>query len=296
MTRKRDLTRLSGLLTVAAEAGQPQQTSSLPVERLRPGRGQPRREFDPQKLTQLASSIREQGVLQPLLVRPAGGEFEIIAGERRWRAAKLAELTEVPVIIRTLDDQQARQVALIENLQREDLNAVDEVDAKLELVALTLQLSPEAARKRLMQMLREGPGEQHQQLEALFEALGETWTSFAKNKLRILNWPEQILDAVRAGLPFTSGALIARAEEQHQVGLLGLAQAGASREELKAELQRLKGRKEPVLGVWSPEQVGGLGKLLASRKWQAALPSGQRQQLSAWLEKAPDFLREALKE
>lgn len=294
MTRKRDLTRLTGLLSVAAEAGQSQPTGTLPTGQLRPGSGQPRREFDTQKLQQLAASIREQGVLQPLLVRPTANGYEIIAGERRWRAAQLAELQEVPVIIRSLSDQQARQVALIENLQREDLNTVDEVDAKLELVALTLQLSPEETRRRLMQMLRETDSADEPKVTAIFEALGETWQSFAKNKLRILNWPEKVLQAVRAGLPFTSGALIARASSEQQDSLLKLAQKGASREELKAELARLKGKSKGHGMSWESEQVSDLGKLLTSRKWHTNLPHEQRQQLISWLQKAPSFLKDAL--
>ncbi|RJF75197.1 ParB/RepB/Spo0J family partition protein [Deinococcus cavernae] len=150
----------------------------MAIDLLRPGPGQPRREFDDLKLNQLARSISEQGVLQPLLVRPAGDLYEIVAGERRWRAARMANLTEVPVVVRTLSDHQARQVALIENLQREDLNTVDEVDAKLELVALALQVTPAEARRRLMQMLREPDSQQHAAVAALFEALGENLVVF----------------------------------------------------------------------------------------------------------------------
>jgi ParB family transcriptional regulator, chromosome partitioning protein len=106
----------------------------MSVDELRPGRYQPRQSLSEESLGELAASIREQGVLQPLVVRPfapAAGEpsptpYEIVAGERRWQAAKLAGLTTVPVIVRNLDDQSALAVALIENLQREDLNPVDQ--------------------------------------------------------------------------------------------------------------------------------------------------------------------------
>jgi ParB family chromosome partitioning protein len=106
--------------------------TEISIEVLQPGRYQPRRRLQEQGLSELADSIREQGVLQPLVVRPAqalaGGDskFEIVAGERRWRAARMAGLQTVPVVIRELDDQSALAVALIENLQREDLNPIDQ--------------------------------------------------------------------------------------------------------------------------------------------------------------------------
>jgi ParB family chromosome partitioning protein len=107
---------------------------AAPVEALRPGRYQPRQQLSEEALAELADSIREQGVLQPLVVRPmetsaeplAENIYEIVAGERRWRAARLAGLQTVPVIVRALDDQSALAVALIENLQREDLNPIDQ--------------------------------------------------------------------------------------------------------------------------------------------------------------------------
>lgn len=100
---------------------------SLNIEKLAPGQYQPRREMDPEALNTLADSIKSQGILQPILVRQLGsGNYEIIAGERRWRAAKLAGLTEVPVILKTLNDEEALAIGLIENIQREDLNPLEE--------------------------------------------------------------------------------------------------------------------------------------------------------------------------
>ncbi len=101
----------------------------LPVDFIIPNRRNPRHDFDPDQLQELASSIREKGVMQPLLVRPSREDpnlFELIAGERRWRAAQIANLHEVPVIIREVDDREALELAIIENVQRADLNAVDE--------------------------------------------------------------------------------------------------------------------------------------------------------------------------
>ncbi|WP_135229040.1 ParB/RepB/Spo0J family partition protein [Deinococcus fonticola] len=285
--RKRDLQGLLGQdvpdLTRPVEA-----ETLIAVERLRAGLGQPRRQFDDPKLQALAQSVREQGVLQPLLVRKVGQEFEIVAGERRWRAAQLAGLSEVPVIIRDLTDVQARQVALIENLQREDLNTLDEVDAKLELVAQTLGLSPEAARTRLMQLLREEPGAEHAALDEVFAPLGEQWTSFTRNKLKILNWPTAILDAVRGGLAYTLAQLIVPVEARHHTRLLNLAASGASRAELQAEIRKLT---TPAV---SAPQAARVARVLGSSRWLSRLSSAEQQALEQWLKKMPQVLRSAV--
>ena len=108
---------------------------SLPIDRLRPGRYQPRTRMDEGSLAELALSIREQGVMQPILVRPVeGGRFEIIAGERRWRAAQQAGLREVPALVRAVPDQSALALALIENIQREDLNPIEEAHGLKRLI------------------------------------------------------------------------------------------------------------------------------------------------------------------
>jgi len=98
----------------------------VPLERIRPCPLQPRKDFSPDALRELADSIKEQGIVQPLIVRERGGFFELIAGERRWRAAQLLNLPEVPVITREADDRSVLELALIENLQRENLNALEE--------------------------------------------------------------------------------------------------------------------------------------------------------------------------
>lgn len=102
----------------------------LPIEFLKSGRYQPRKDFDPARLQELADSISAQGIMQPILVREVEqNRYEILAGERRWRAAQLVGLHEVPVIVRDVSDQAALAIALIENLQREDLNPLEEAEA-----------------------------------------------------------------------------------------------------------------------------------------------------------------------
>jgi ParB family chromosome partitioning protein len=111
-------------------------TRTLPIEQLRPGKFQPRRNFDPEELKPLVESVREKGVLQPLLVRRVDGEegYEIIAGERRWRAAQAAKLHEVPVVVREFDDREALEVALVENVQRQDLTPLEEAEGYRRLI------------------------------------------------------------------------------------------------------------------------------------------------------------------
>jgi ParB family transcriptional regulator, chromosome partitioning protein len=101
----------------------------LRINEIEPNSGQPRKHFNDEKLAQLAESIKQHGVVQPLIVQKDGNTYKIVAGERRWRASRLAGLQNVPVIIRELSNKQVMEIALIENLQREDLNPIEEAEA-----------------------------------------------------------------------------------------------------------------------------------------------------------------------
>ncbi|WP_218312100.1 ParB/RepB/Spo0J family partition protein [Alteromonas antoniana] len=138
--KKRGLGRgLDALLATSQSSDRQQQPESnpthselskLPIEYLVPGKYQPRKDMSPEALEELASSIRSQGVIQPIVVRQLEQHrFEIIAGERRWRAAQLAQLDEVPCLVKNVPDEAAVAIALIENIQREDLNAMEEAQA-----------------------------------------------------------------------------------------------------------------------------------------------------------------------
>jgi ParB family chromosome partitioning protein len=152
--RPRGLGRgLSALIgdEIAAVKGEPaakKDLRSLPVAFLQPGRFQPRMTFDEQPLQELAASIKEKGVLSPILVRPIGQDrYEIVAGERRWRAAQLAKLHDVPVVVRELADDQALELAIIENVQRADLNAIEEGAAYEELISRFNRTQEDVARE-----------------------------------------------------------------------------------------------------------------------------------------------------
>lgn len=133
--KRRALGRGLGALIPYAPAAEPAAATTLaPVAAIAPNPLQPRRLFSEDSLQELAQSIREHGILQPLLVRRANGGFELIAGERRLRAAQLAGLETVPVTVRDVDDRALLEMALIENLQREDLNAIEQARAYRRLV------------------------------------------------------------------------------------------------------------------------------------------------------------------
>lgn len=136
--RKSGLGRgLDALLSSAGSAQREQEDSNLrriPVEQIRRGKYQPRLHIRPEALEELAASIRAQGVVQPVVVRPMGQGYELIAGERRWRAAQLAGLHEVPAVVRDIPDQAAAAMSLIENIQRENLNPIEEAGALHRLI------------------------------------------------------------------------------------------------------------------------------------------------------------------
>ena len=170
--------------TPEKETGTEHSPTLLPLSHLHANPSQPRQTFDAESLAELAASIRSQGVIQPLLVRPRRTEtatiYEIVAGERRWRAAQRAGLTEVPVYLRELSDEDALTAALIENLQREDLNPLEEAQA--------------------IQSLRERlPYSQ----EELAQRLGKSRSAVA-NSLRLLQLPRPMQDALKDGV-FTPG-------------------------------------------------------------------------------------------
>jgi ParB family chromosome partitioning protein len=223
----------------------------IPLELIHLPEQQPRRYFDPQKLEQLTQSIREHGILEPLLVRPHPedkGKYELVAGERRYRSAKAAGLGEVPVVVRQLNDQEALQVAIVENLQREDLNPIEEVEGILQILAIELKVEVSAVSSLLYRLRHSVTSSGHNvmakpessssghnvmakpessssghnvmakqlsQVEKVFQGLGMSWKSFTTNRLLLLNLPEELLLALREGkIAYTSALAIARIKDE----------------------------------------------------------------------------------
>lgn len=241
-----------------------QSTTSVQTEKIRLPQKQPRRYFDAEKLTQLVQSVKEFGILEPLLVRPlSDGEYELIAGERRLRAAREAGLTEVPIVSRELDDKQALQVTLMENLQREDLNPVEETEAVLDLLALALDvdrseivsiLHQSYNAKQRGQELNQNVLIQLEKIESLLAEIGRfNAGTFRSSRLPLLNLPADVLSALRDGkIEYTKAQAIARVKDEKQRAKL-LKQAIAknlSLTEIRTAIKELTPETEPT-----PEKV-----------------------------------------
>ena len=246
MDRPRGLGRgLSALIgdEAAAVKGEPvakKDTRSLPVAFLQPGKYQPRKTFDEQPLADLAASIKEKGVLSPILVRPLGADrYEIVAGERRWRAAQLAKLHDVPVVVREMADGEALEIAIIENVQRADLNALEEAMAYDQLMAAPFNRTQ----------------------EQVAQQVGKSRSHIA-NTVRLLNLPEQVKAWLREGT-LTAG---------HARTLLGLPDPEAAARDLiegglnvrQAE-QRSVAKKKPVKKAHKDPNIADLEARISNR-------------------------------
>jgi ParB family chromosome partitioning protein len=204
-----------------------------PIEQIRPNKNQPRKHFAADKLEELAASIRVQGIIQPLVVTQKNGFFEIIAGERRWRASQKAGLHEVPVVIREASDAVVMELALIENIQRQDLNAIEEAEAYRSLVE-QFSISQEDVARRV----------------------GKSRTAVT-NALRLLKLPEAIqhdiieerlsMGHARALLPLESPDLIEKARHE----ILHRQLSVRATEDL---VRRLKINSRPSAGRKRPQQ------------------------------------------
>jgi ParB family chromosome partitioning protein len=230
--------------------------NTIPLDQITLPTTQPRRYFDPQAMQSLVESVKSEGILQPLLVRPVGEKYEVIAGERRYRAAIEAELTQVPVTVREMTDDQAVQYALIENLQREDLNPVEQTEGLLNLLALRLECDTAEVSSKLYRMENEAKGkitrnvsgkEETETIEQVFASVGRmNWQSFVRTRLPLLKLPADILDALRAGrLEYTKAKAIAQIKDEIERKAL-LEDAIASSLSLSQIKERVKAAHPPT--------------------------------------------------
>jgi ParB family transcriptional regulator, chromosome partitioning protein len=195
MTRKALGRGLGALLSAEGTATASEETNEIAIELIDPSALQPRSVFDDRKLDELARSIRVNGVVQPVLLRRKGNRFELIAGERRWRAAAIAGLIKIPAVVRNVSDDKLLEIALIENIQREDLNPIEEARAYKKLIE-TLGLTQETVGERV--------GRDR---------------SYVTNYLRLLRLPEDLQDLLQVG----------RISTGHARALLGVDQPDTQR-------------------------------------------------------------------
>lgn len=270
MSKKSSLGLGRGLDALLAKPPQAGGTQSLRIEQIVQAGYQPRQTFEPQALAELAQSIRDKGVLQPLLVRPKGERFEIVAGERRWRAAQLAGLSEIPVVIRDLADREALEIAIVENLQREDLGPLEEARAYQALL------------------------DQGLNQEGVAQAVGKGRSTVA-NALRLLTLPAAALRALEAG-EISAGharAILAQPEGDRPWALEQIRSRQLSVRDAEA-LQRgtpvsAGGRERPAARPWRQlelnlsRSVGTRVRISGAEKGKIELSYGSQEELERLL-------------
>jgi ParB family chromosome partitioning protein len=273
----------------------------LPIEQIVTSSYQPRRYFDPSAMAALVASVKKDGILQPILVRPKEKTYEIVAGERRYRAAQEAGLRNIPVIIKSLSDEQAKEYALLENLQREDLNPVEETEGILQLLSVTLGLPTTEVRSLINQQSnrKKDPTDNFvrnpeiQKMEAVFGTLGRmSIESFRVHRLPLLKLPTDILDVLRQGkIEYTKAKEIAKLkDEDAREELLTEAIAeGLSLNQIKERLAKLKSQPEPETPKVKIRQVSQ--RLSQQKLWET--DKSKWKKIEGWLNKIDALLAEA---
>lgn len=196
-----------------------QGVQTIRLSEIEPNKNQPRRHFDEAAITALADSIRQHGLIQPILVRSTGTGYQIVAGERRWRACRMLGMSEISAIIKDFSDSETAQIALIENIQREDLNPIEEA----------------AAYKELMDKYE-------MTQEALSKAVGKSRPAIA-NAVRLLNMPEKVQELVKKGeLSAGQAKAIAAAETDDE--MIYLAEKAANGQLTVRAIEKILSKKD----------------------------------------------------
>ncbi|MBD2179369.1 ParB/RepB/Spo0J family partition protein [Pseudanabaena sp. FACHB-1998] len=212
---------------------------------------QPRRYFDPAKMVELKESISHHGILEPIIVRSVNTGYELVAGERRFRAAKELGLEKIPTVIHQLTDEQAYEIALVENLQREDLNPVEETEAILQILSLRLAIPEKSVISNLYKMRVTPESDRDDLLSeisnkviSIFESLQTVkWESFVVNRLPLLNLPIEVLESLRQGqIEYTKATAIATIKDAdlRQSLLTETINEGLSLAQIKEKIRYIK--------------------------------------------------------
>lgn len=266
-------------ITAILDSGRASESEVLvPLSELRLRADQPRRYFDPEAMRSFVASVRSKGILQPLLVRKVEGGYEIVAGERRFRAAQEVGLTRVPVLVRDWSDEEVQLVALVENLQREDLNPVEETEGIIRLLSVKLEQSDEQVVSLLYRMENEVKGkithnvmgnQEAKVVEEAFEAISrQSWRSFVANRLPLRNLPSDVLEALRMGrIEYTKARLIAKVTDPDERSKL-LERAineDLSLSQLRKAVDNLASTQQLAKQVFS-KRLQSLGRVLGNQR------------------------------
>jgi ParB family chromosome partitioning protein len=265
--------------------------AEMAIALIHPSTNQPRKHFDQSRLDALVLSVREQGILEPLLVRPIADGFEIVAGERRYRAAQIVGLKTVPVVVKDVGDREAFEIALIENLQREDLNPIEETEGVLGLLSLRLGIELGQVQALLHTLVKDSSNvTRRAETEEVLEQLGINLVSFATNRLPILRLPDDVQDAIRKGLEYTKARAIARVknDEQRQILIEKALTENLSLTQIK---ELIKGFSSG--GAVARDAIGDRVQSVLKKINKAKLeqmPGAKRRQLEGYLEKIEQML------
>jgi ParB family chromosome partitioning protein len=280
----------------ADEGGQ----DELPIQLIDPSPSQPRRYFDPDKMSQLVASVKKKGILEPLLVRPKDdGRYELVAGERRLRAATEVGLETVPCVVRDFSDEEAAEIALLENLQRDDLNPVEETEGILELLSQKLNQPKDvvvsyfnAAARPESREQAEMDSPEWQVISELFEIVGRfTPNSFRTNRLPLLKLPPDILEATRKGeIEYSKARLIGRVgDDSKRSKLLEEAISGSlSREEIQQKVREVSPSTKGKASLKGLERMSALYR--KAKKSEAWKDGEKRKQLEKLLDEMEKIL------
>lgn len=287
----------------SAKSGQRSGERQLPLDEIHLNPEQPRKFFDEGALAALTASIREKGVLQPVLVRERGDTYELVAGERRYRAAQRAGLETIPVVIRDVSDAESLEVALVENLQREDLNPVEETDGTLTLIGVKLGIPVQDVLDAIRQSHYKALGRVDNNVvinpyvgdvEAIFKSIGRySASSFYSHRVPILKMPKALVQAIREGrLEYSKArALGSVKDEEQRARLLQLAlENDLSLKQLKEEIRKqTTPTGETQRGRAKRVDVGNLRRKLTATRIES-LPASKQRELNKLLAKVEALL------